>query len=151
MMSPVPVVLPPRSVAGVTASMTLGLTRLKLAAGVLPKSTADTPAKWLPTILTVVPPTIGPEFGITLVMKPAAGVIGAVAITTGGGPVHTPEKDNVPSVTLRLPAGLIDTEAEVAPEAAEEYTPVEPLNENGAVAPIGNGFGNVTVPLNVAF
>ena len=54
-------------------------------------------------------------------------------------------------MTLRLPAGLIETEAEVAPEAADVYTPVEPLSENGAVAPIGNGFGKVTVPLNVTF
>ena len=36
-----------------------------------------------PTSLTIVPPAITPAFGITLVMKPAAGMIEALAIWTG--------------------------------------------------------------------
>ena len=104
-------------VAGATASITLGPTRRKLVASVEPNLTAVTPAKWLPTSLTVVPPVIGPAFGSTVWMKPAAGVMGAEAMTTGGGPLHAPLKARLPRVTLRLPAGLMATVVLVAPEA----------------------------------
>ena len=72
--------------------MTVGLTTWKLVASVEPNLTEVAPAKWLPTSLTVVPPVMGPALGSTVWMKPAAGVIGAEAITTGGGPVHAPVK-----------------------------------------------------------
>jgi hypothetical protein len=77
--------------------------------------------------------------------------MGAEAITTGGGPVHGPENGVVPSVTLKLPAGLIDTEVLVAPEANDVKAPVEPASENGCVAPIGKGLGSVTDPAKVTF
>lgn len=148
-MSETPVVLPMRSVAGLTASIKLGLRTWKLVAAVAPKLTAVAPLKWEPTILTVEPPTMGPELGMTLAMTPAAGVIGALAISTGGGPVHVPEITSVPSVTFRLPAGSIDTVVVAAPEAADVKAPAVPLSENGCVAPTGNGSGSVTLPLNV--
>jgi hypothetical protein len=45
---------------------------LKLVAAVPPKATADVPVKWLPVIVTDVPPPVGPEIGATAVTVGAA-------------------------------------------------------------------------------
>src|SRR5450631_3305832 len=104
MSSVLPVPAPAIVVGGTTAVITDGLSTWKLVALVAPNLTTEVPLKWAPTSLTVEPPAMSPALGITLAMKPAAGVMGALAICTGGGPEQVPENESVPSVTLRLPA-----------------------------------------------
>jgi hypothetical protein len=53
--------------AGVVAVICVGLSNEKLAAGVAPNLTAVASVKSVPVIVTVVPPAVGPEFGLTLV------------------------------------------------------------------------------------
>ena len=51
--------------AGVTAVMVVALTTLKLVAAVLPNITAVAPVRFVPVIVTVVPPAAGPLLGET--------------------------------------------------------------------------------------
>jgi hypothetical protein len=62
--------------AGDTALRSLDETTLKLFAGVVPKSTAVAPVKFVPVTVTVVPPDVGPELGLIAVTV-GAGVTGA--------------------------------------------------------------------------
>jgi hypothetical protein len=49
---------------GLTAVISVELTLRKLTAGVEPKSTAVTVVKFVPVIVTVVPPVEGPDSGV---------------------------------------------------------------------------------------
>ena len=111
------------------------------------KSTSDAPEKWLPTILTGWAPVLSPAFGNTFVTYPAAGVMAALAISTGGGPLQSPAKASDPSDTLRWPDGSTETAVDLAPEAAAEKVTGGDVSSIGAVAPIGNGLGRLTDPL----
>jgi hypothetical protein len=53
--------------AGVVAVIWFALTTITLVAAVVPKATAAAAAKFVPVIVTVVPPATGPLFGETLV------------------------------------------------------------------------------------
>ncbi len=52
--------------AGLTAVIEVSLTKVKLCAAVVPKSTAVAPLKPVPEIVTLVPPPSGPAKGLTL-------------------------------------------------------------------------------------
>jgi hypothetical protein len=53
--------------AGVVAVIDVLLTTTTLVAAVLPKVTVAPDAKFVPVIVTAVPPAVGPAFGLTLV------------------------------------------------------------------------------------
>ena len=55
----------PAAFTGVTAVIDVALFTVKLVALVLPKRTAVAPVKSVPVIVTVVPPAVGPLFGLT--------------------------------------------------------------------------------------
>jgi hypothetical protein len=59
--------------AGLTAVTDVGLTTVTFVAGTVPKSTVVGPVKFVPVIVTGVPPAAGPEFGLTSVTVGAAG------------------------------------------------------------------------------
>src|SRR6478735_564937 len=52
--------------------MVVALLTVNVVAAVAPKSTAVAPVKPVPVIVTLVPPAVGPEFGLTLVTVGAA-------------------------------------------------------------------------------
>ena len=54
--------------AGVVAVMEVALTTTKLVAAMPPTATLVAPVKFVPVIVIVVPPVIGPEGGLTLVI-----------------------------------------------------------------------------------
>ena len=62
-MSTTPALIP----GGLVAIISLHNTTLKWDAGVAPKSTAVTPVKFVPMIVTAVPPVAGPDEGLTRV------------------------------------------------------------------------------------
>ena len=51
--------------AGLVAVIDVALVAVKLAAGVEPKSTAVAPLRFVPEMVTVVPPAAGPVAGLT--------------------------------------------------------------------------------------
>ena len=53
--------------AGLTAVIDVALFTVKLVAGVEPKSTAVAPVKFVPVMVTVVPPAAGPFVGLKAV------------------------------------------------------------------------------------
>ena len=55
----------PAAFTGVTAVIDVALFTVKLVALVLPKRTAVAPVKSVPVMVTVVPPAVGPLFGLT--------------------------------------------------------------------------------------
>ena len=58
--------------AGLSAVIEVALTEVRSVAGFVPKSTAVTPVKPNPVIVTNVPPLAGPNVGLTLVTVGAA-------------------------------------------------------------------------------
>jgi hypothetical protein len=60
-------VTPPAEPAGVVAVIEVLLTTTTLVAAVLPNVTVAPDAKFVPVIVTAVPPAVGPVFGLTLV------------------------------------------------------------------------------------
>ena len=62
----------PAASAGETAVIDPSLFTTKLAAAVPPKLTADAAVKPLPPMVTLVPPAVGPDVGLTLVTTGAA-------------------------------------------------------------------------------
>ena len=54
----------PAAWAGVTAVIVVSLTTVKLAAAVVPNVTAVAPVRWLPVMVTDVPPAEGPDVGL---------------------------------------------------------------------------------------
>ena len=51
--------------AGLVAVIWVALTTLNLLAGVCPNVTLETPVKFVPTIVTLVPPVVYPVFGLS--------------------------------------------------------------------------------------
>ena len=62
----------PAACAGEVAVIEVALTTAKLAAAVPPNDTAVAPVKLLPVMVTLVPPAIGPAFGLTALTVGAA-------------------------------------------------------------------------------
>ena len=60
--------------AGAVAVMVVGVLIVKVAGLPGPKSTALAPVRFVPVMVTVVPPDVGPEVGL-------------IAVTVGAGPV----------------------------------------------------------------
>ncbi len=65
----------------------VGVSTVKLVAGVTPKLTSVAPVRSVPVIVTLVPPPAGPVVGFTLVTIGAAGVVVVVVVVahTSGG------------------------------------------------------------------
>ena len=57
----------PAACAGVVAVIEVALFTVKLVAAVPPKVTAVAPVKFVPVMVTLVPPAVGPVFGDTVV------------------------------------------------------------------------------------
>ncbi len=53
---------------GVVAVIWVGESTVNAVAGVVPKSTAVAVSKWVPVMVTLVPPVAGPDAGVKLVM-----------------------------------------------------------------------------------
>jgi len=68
----------PAASAGETAVIDVALFTVKLAAAVPPNVTAVAPVRFVPVIVTVVPPVVGPLFGL-------------MAVTAGLAPVPVRE------------------------------------------------------------
>ena len=64
----------PAAPAGVVAVMVVALTTLTLVAAVPPIVTAVAPVRFMPVMLTDVPPAVGPVFGVIDVTVGAAAV-----------------------------------------------------------------------------
>ncbi len=62
----------PAACAGAVAVICVALLTVKLVAGVLPKVTAVAPVRFVPVIVTLVPPVVGPDVGLMLVTVGAA-------------------------------------------------------------------------------
>jgi hypothetical protein len=73
--------------AGEVALICVALLKLNVVAAVPPKLTAVTPVKFVPVIVTLVPPVVRPVFGLTLVTV-GAGVGVGVAEGVGVGAVY---------------------------------------------------------------
>jgi hypothetical protein len=71
----------PPDPAGDVVVMDVGLTRVKVPTGNAPNSTAEAPAKFVPVIVTGVPPAAGPEAGLTPVTVGLGGGVPAVIAT----------------------------------------------------------------------
>lgn len=70
----------PAVLAGVYATICVAEFTVKLAAGVPPKVTADAFVKFVPVIVTLVPPAVEPLVGVRLVIVGAATVVTEMAV-----------------------------------------------------------------------
>ena len=86
--------------AGLLAVIVVSLTTVKLVAAVVPKSTAVTPVKPVPVIVTNVPPTSGPAAGLMPV------TVGALAKRSAGDVADVPFGVVTVTSTVPVPAGL---------------------------------------------
>ena len=89
--------------AGLVAVICVAVS-LTIVAGVVPNSTAVAPVRFVPVIVTVVPPAVGPDVGLTPVTVGAADVGELVGRrggrgAAGGGHRHVDR--------ARVPAGLV--------------------------------------------
>src|SRR3954454_5483301 len=71
----------PSAPAGEVASTSVSLTTLKSVAAMLPKFTAEVLVSPVPVIVTIVPPVLGPDVGLTAVIVGVGGGGPAVMLT----------------------------------------------------------------------
>ncbi len=77
------------ALAGAVAVIVVSLVTVKLVAGVVPKATAVAPVKLVPVMVTVVPPAVGPEVGLTPVTVGTL-IEGSDAVTRTAMPPEIP-------------------------------------------------------------
>jgi hypothetical protein len=113
----------PADPAGVVAVIVVVLTTDTPVAAALPKVTVAPAAKFVPVMVTAVPPAVDPLFGDTLVTVgtgPTDGANVAICIT------HAPEPRNV-AVELLLPAAETTLSSAISPSGVVMIREVKPL------------------------
>ena len=108
--------------AGVVAVIDVLLTTTTLVAAAMPKVTVSPEAKFVPVIVTAVPPAVDPLLGETLVTVgagPTDGANVAICIT------HAPEPRNV-AVALLLPAAVTTLSSAISPSGVVMIREVKP-------------------------
>jgi hypothetical protein len=141
----------PAACGGVTAVIEVRLVTVKLAAAVPPNVTAITPVKFLPAMMTLVPPAVGPLFGETEATVGAPMKVKA-SLAVPEPPVAVTPTSTVPAICAGVTA-VIDVALVTVKLAAGNLpnvtavVPVKPLPVIVTVVPpsVGPLFGETEV------